>query len=41
MSTGVISAGVIPIQHIRVGDGDSSGSGNADNADNSIVLTYS
>ena len=40
-STGVIYTEVIPIHHIRVGDGDGAGSGNADNADNSIVSSPS
>ena len=35
--TGFIYTGIIPIHQIRVGDGYDADSGNADNADNSIV----
>ena len=33
--------GVIPTHHICVGDGDCAGRGNADDADNSIILSSS
>ena len=40
-STGVISTGVIPIHHIRAGDGNGNVRGNADDADNIIVSSSS
>ena len=39
--SGVISAGVIPVHHIRVGDGDGTDSGKANNSYDSIVLSSS
>ena len=37
----VISTGVIPIHHIRVGDGDGADSDNANNSDDAIVFSSS
>ena len=39
--SGVIPTRVIPIYHIRVGNGNGADSGNAKNADNSIVYSSS